>query len=103
MADRADLNKFLEDLMENENVYFNPPESIKLEYPAIVYKLDNYDVKHANNKVYIAKPGYEVTLIDKDPDSIYFDKLLLSISNIIFLRQYTSDGLHHWVFRLYQD
>ena len=102
MASRADLNKFLEDLMENENVYFNPPESIKLEYPGIRYTLENFDMKYADNEMYILKPRYQLTLIDEDPDSIYVYKLL-SNPYISFVRHYTSDGLHHWVFRLYQD
>lgn len=37
MASRLDLQTFLEELLESKNVYFQPPESVKMKYPAIVY------------------------------------------------------------------
>ena len=37
MADRLDLQGLLEELLESRNVYYKPPESIKMQYPAIRY------------------------------------------------------------------
>ena len=33
--------------------YFQPPESIKMNYPAIVYSLDDVDKTYANDGVYL--------------------------------------------------
>ena len=43
MASRLDLQTFLEELLESKNVYFQPPESVKMKYPAIVYALDDIE------------------------------------------------------------
>lgn len=102
MASRADLNNALEEIMGNENVYFNPPETLKLKYPGIRYCLTTYTIFSANNNQYIKKPGYELTLIDRDPDSVYVDKIQ-SLPYCSFIRNYIVDNLNHWVFRLYQD
>lgn len=46
--------------------YFQPPESIKMNYPAIVYSLDDIDKTYANDGVYLSNRRYAVTVIDKD-------------------------------------
>ena len=51
MASRLDLQTFLEELLESKNVYFQPPESVKMNYPAIVYALDDIDNVQADNGV----------------------------------------------------
>lgn len=103
MASRADLNDTLEKLLGNENVYYDPPESVNMRYPAIRYTLENYNVKHANNTKYTLNPAYQLILIDRDPDSKYVNDLYTQYLYISLVRKYTANGLHHWVFRLYQD
>ena len=49
MASRLDLQTFLEELLKSKNVYFQPPESVKMKYPAIVYALDDIENVHADN------------------------------------------------------
>ena len=68
MASRLDLQTFLEELLESKNVYFQPPESVKMKYPAIVYTLDDIENVHADNRVYSSHRHYSVTVIDYDPD-----------------------------------
>lgn len=102
MANRLDLQYSFEELLERKNVYFDPPESKKLKYPAIVYNLNNYTISSANNTNYIVHPGYQAILIDADPDSIYVEKML-TLSYCSFIRHYTASGLHHWVFNLHQE
>ena len=70
---RLDLDKEFRELLGSNNVYFSPPESIKLKYPCIVYHMDNIDVKRANNRIYNHTTRYIVTLVDEDPDSGEFD------------------------------
>lgn len=52
MASRPDLQLLLEELLESRNVYFQPPESVKMNYPAIVYALEDIENAHADNGVY---------------------------------------------------
>ena len=41
MDSRPNLQAKLEEILGNKNVYFQPPESLKLNFPAIVYKRSN--------------------------------------------------------------
>ena len=43
MRNRLDLQKIFEDILGSKNVYFQPPESLKMKYPAIRYSLDDID------------------------------------------------------------
>ena len=77
MSRRLQLQKILESaeglaidpLTRRPAVYFQPPSSVKLVYPCIVYALDGVDANHADNKPYMSAKRYKVTIIDKDPDS----------------------------------
>lgn len=89
-----------EELLGSRNVYYQPPASIKMMYPAIRYSLKDFDVKQANNSSYLIKPCYEVILIDKDPDS-KFVELIMSIPYCSFDRSYKADNLNHFVFTIY--
>ena len=52
MNNRLMLHEKLVELVGNQNVYFQPPASVKLSYPCVIYSIGNGDAKHANNKVY---------------------------------------------------
>lgn len=99
MNNRLKLHALLK-TMGTENVYFQPPESIKMTYPAIVYKLSNVSNKFANNSVYKQNPGYMVTVIDKDPDSEIVQNLSM-LPQCKFDQHYTSDNLNHDVFTIF--
>lgn len=100
MASRLDLQTMLETLLESRNVYFQPPESVKINYPAIIYGLDDIKNTFADDRVYLSHKRYAVTLIDKNPDSAFVDKLA-KLSACRFNRHYKSENLNHWVFSLY--
>lgn len=99
MADRLTLQTFLENLLGSENVYFQPPTNIRMEYPAIRYVLSDINNDYADDTVYNQNRGYDVTLIDYDPDS-EFVNILNNIPYCKFSRFYAADGLNHWVFKL---
>ena len=81
-------------------VYFQPPESLKIDYPCIVYKRDKIDAKYANDAKYVDSIRYQVTVIDRNPDSL-FPSLVNSLPKCTHQRQYASNGLYHDVFELY--
>ncbi len=100
MNDRIELHDKLKQILGSEYVYFQPPESIKMVYPCIVYAIDDVDIKYADNKPYLYARRYILTVIDKDPDSKIPNELLL-LPLCSFSRAYTGDNLNHWVFILY--
>lgn len=100
MASRLNLHAKFEEVLGSTNVYFQPPESVKLGYPAIVYKLNNFSVLNADDIKYKIETEYIVTLIDTDPDSSFVD-VLNAFPKSRFDRFYTYDNLNHWVFIIY--
>ena len=100
MGQRIDLQKILEDLLGSRNVYYQPPNTVKMKYPAIVYSRDTINVRHANNHKYLGRVAYSVTLIDSSPQSEFLEKIE-ALPLCSHTRHYTTEGLNHDVFRLY--
>lgn len=97
---RLELHEKLCEILGSRNVYFQPPSSKKMNYPAIVYTLSNIRKTSADNISYVQRPAYELTLIDRDPDNDVVEKLA-SLPNCRFDRPFVSDNLNHYVFTLY--
>ena len=52
MGTRLELQSKLEELLGSRQVYYQPPESVKMEYPAIVYSKSNIRTTNANDAKY---------------------------------------------------
>lgn len=82
------------------HVYYQPPSNIKIAYPCIVYSMSDIDTKFADNIPYIRQKRYDLTVIDKDPDSMIVDKVG-NLPRCTFDRSYVADNLYHWTFSIY--
>ena len=100
MASRLELQKKLVELLGYNHVYYQPPESLKIEYPAIVYSKSKIETKKANNATYSKRIRYDITVIDKRPDNPVIDKLM-GLPYCSYDRQYKADGLNHDTLTLY--
>lgn len=100
MGTRIDLGKCLEEIMEGNLVAFQPPNNLSLTYPCCIYRLSTVDTDHADNNPYVWRKRYLVTLIDRNPDSVFVDKIL-AIQTCRFDRHFVSDNLNHWTFNIY--
>ena len=98
MGQRLQLHELLETIADN--VYFQPPPNIQIEYPCIIYHRDYANTDFADNNPYTFTLRYMVTVIDRDPDSDIPGKVAL-LPMCIFNRFYTADSLNHDVFRLF--
>lgn len=102
MASRLSLHQKLLDILgTGKKAYFQPPESIKLTYPCIMYNLSNVDTKYANNKVYNTKRQYTLYYLDTNPDHTMVETLLNAFAMISYDRRYISNNIYHDVFTLY--
>lgn len=98
MAPRQQFHEILKGI--TDNVYFQPPENVNLQYPCIIYNRDFLATQFADNGPFSLTKRYMVTVIDKDPDSDIPDKVAeLPMSN--FNRFYTADGLNHDVYQVF--
>lgn len=100
MASRLELQSKFEDILGSRNVYFQPPSSVRMQYPAIVYSRKDIEGRFANDKIYQKLPCYEAILIDKNPDSEFIDKIL-GLPYCSFDRHYEADNLNHDVFTIF--
>jgi len=69
MASRLTLHKTFEDILGSTNVYFQPPPTYKMRYPAIRYRRNDIQNTFADNGVYPQTNWYKVQGIDKHPTS----------------------------------
>lgn len=95
---RSDFHKRLESL--GCRAYFQPPSNVSMGYPCIVYELDRFVKKRADDSTYLKTRRYQVKLITKNPDDPLVDALA-SLVHSEFERHYTIDTLNHFVFNIY--
>jgi len=81
--------------------YFQPPESLKLSYPCIVYSLEGDQISRADDLAYKRMKRYTVTVIDDNPDSEYSDELLNKFEYCSFDRCFVSNNLYHYTHTIY--
>ena len=99
MDRRLEFHQILTDLIGR--AYFQPPPSVKIQYPCAVYDLSEVEILYANDKRYYGKPAYTVTIIDRDPDNDYIHEMMDIFQYCRFDRFYTVDNLNHFVFKVY--
>ena len=100
MAERIKLQAVLEELLGSKNVYFQPPESLKLNYPAIVYSISDIRNTFACDDVYNQSHFYKVTVLDYNPDSEISNKIS-KLPKAKFNTFFTSDRINHYVYTIY--
>lgn len=100
MEKRLELQEILEGILGSSNVYYQPPPTVKMKYPAIVYSRNDIPVIRADNTPYQLNHEYTVTVISRDPDFNVVDKMF-SLPYCSFDRHYTADNLNHDVFSLF--
>lgn len=97
---RLELHEVFVNLLGSRNVYFQPPETLKIKHPCIIYSYAGPKISYGSNIPYIRKDGYSVTLVDEDPEPETFEKLL-NLPYSRFGRFFSKDNLNHWTFMLY--
>lgn len=51
MDRRPELGRIFRDILGSDHVYFQPPETVKMKYPAIKYERSDMEIMHADNNV----------------------------------------------------
>ena len=97
---RLRLDAKLRTILGNGHSYFQPPESVKLKYPAMVYSFDGPDTSPADNVWY--RFGYRFTVIHihHDPDVEVMSEMRTEFPYSRFDRRYVSDNLYHDVYSI---
>lgn len=98
---RLKLDNKLRSILGSNNVYFQPPETVKMTYPAIVYDLYRLSQRFADDYSYKKNACYSVTVIDRHNDVNWLDKILDNFSYCSVERVYVADNLNHYSFIMY--
>lgn len=105
MSRRLELQEILQQVIGvrddgKANVYFQPPATVKMNYPCIVYGRSDGFTAFADNNPYLVRLRYQITVIDPDPDSPIPSKISM-LPTCMFDRHFTAENLNHDVFNLY--
>jgi len=95
---RLDLQSLLETI--TPNVYFQPPDNLQIQYPCITYQRYIAKTTFADNIPYAYSERYQVTVIDRNPDSDIPGKLK-SLPMCTKNRFFVVNNLNHDVYDLY--
>lgn len=101
MKTRLELHEELCSLLGSRNVYFQPPENVKIHYPAIIYSLDTPEMQYADNLVYQRFKRYRVLIVAKDPEFGLADVFYKHFEYCRQERPYSAENLNHWPFALF--
>ena len=97
---RCELHELFCSIIPYRQVYYNPPESMKICYPCIIYSKDSIEKIPADDTGYLNHSVYSVTVIDIVPDSPIVDSLL-ELPFTSFSSSFVSENLYHTNLRLY--
>ena len=101
MGSRLNLQKELEELIGNKNVYYQPPTNTQINYDCIIYNQRRPDVKRADNLAYTYTHAYDITIISKSPTFDLAERMIKHFQMCSFDRFYIADNLNHWTLTLY--
>lgn len=98
---RSELNTVLKTILGTNNVYFQPPENIKINYPCIIYERDSINARFASNTLYKHNFSYSLMYVSNDPES---EDILLKLASLPMCRHYRHykyKNLNHDVFKIF--
>lgn len=101
MGTRQDLQSHFEEILGSKYVYYQPPETIKLKYPCIIYSLSDVYTRNADDRHYTMQKVYNISVISRDPDNMIAESILDELPKTRFDRHYVADNLYHDILTLY--
>lgn len=99
MGTRIDLHNELLELAPK--AYFQPPATVRMEYPCFRYNFSGLDALHADNAMYRGLNRYSVTYISRTHAEEIVLRMKEHFKYCRFDRSYTADNLYHYAFELY--
>ena len=101
MGTTRSLQDELKILLGSNNVYFQPPSTVRMKYPCFVFERSGGSQFAADNKNYIFCKKYTVTYISNESDPDMVDTVVNHFQRCRYDRPFVNDDLHHDVFTIY--
>jgi len=100
--------KFDEELREVQllingyhHTYFEPPETVRMKYDAVIYQRQEFNVRRADNRSYLIRDGYLVTVISRDPETKLPQAIQDHFERCSPGRFFVRDNLYHFPFTIF--
>lgn len=100
-TDRQILRDKLLKFFTEDQLYFSPPEKVRLTYPCLIYNKTGYEIDNANNTSYKEHTIFNVTYITRNPDDDKPLEMKRALKNCKILSHETIDNLYHTYLRIY--
>lgn len=100
-ASRLSLHTEITEGLNIKNAYFQPPATIKMKYPCMIYSLSNASILHADDVTYLYTRRYQLTYVTPNPDDSKIDEIPHYFKMCSFVRHFVSDNLNHYIYDLY--
>lgn len=81
--------------MACNNVYFNPPANVKMQFPCIIYHSATTSSEFALNGRYLTAYSYRIEVLDTNADSPVVDKILNILQTADIVNAMIGDGINH--------
>lgn len=101
MDDRLKLQLILESIDPKAKVYYQPPSSLSIVYPCMIYKDAPSHINRASDGLYRYVRCYELSYISKSPNMEISKEILSRFNYSKMNSSYVSDGLIHSIFTIY--
>lgn len=98
---RKELGKKLREILGTDNVYFQPPNNTKINYPCIIYNKERQKISNSDDIHYLAFDKYEVLVIDRNPDSEIVNNICSSFDYSRVERHFVKDNLNQTTLTIY--
>lgn len=95
------LREIQNEIWNYQHTYFEPPENVKMKYNAVVYERTGFHTRRADNKAYLIRDSYQVTVISKDPEDELPKKILETFDFCSPGKFFVRDNLWHFPFTIY--
>lgn len=83
------------------NVYFQPPSSVKMVYPCIVYAKVSKLKLYGSDVAHVTKQEYRLTIMDTNPDSTIPEQIEDAFEYCNEYQRMTVSNLNHIFLSLY--
>lgn len=98
---RLDFQTLLEETSGlADDTWFQAPGKEGLRYPCLIYSLDDEKAQFADNHPYNRRQRYQITVIDRDPDTLIPGKIA-DLPLTSFQRAFVAGNLHHFIYTMY--
>lgn len=101
MDRRLKLQEELEKIPGIKEAYFQPPESVRMEYPCVRYYRTRPRIDRADNIAYRYVQCYDAIVIDTDPDSPIAQYIAEHFQMAEVNTTYVSNNLYHTSITIY--